>query len=100
MSMSKRILISIAVGVLATATLIVLSFTAHSFGLTSLGDALFWQNTLLQSLAPLHNIGTSTHPVYEGTPLNLLAFLASIPLGILIYSLVAYAAILEARRRV
>jgi hypothetical protein len=60
---------------------------------------LLWQNTLLQGFAPLGNMGTPEHPIYEGTPLNFLAFLASIPLSIIIYSLVAYAALSIARRR-
>jgi len=97
--MIKRILSAFAIGVLATAVLFALSFAADSFGLTSLANGLLWQNTLLQSFAPLGNIGTSQHPVYEGTPLNLLAFLASIPSSIIIYSLVAYAVLSVARRR-
>ena len=97
--MIKRILLAFAIGVLATAALFALSFAAESFGFTSLANGLLWQNTLLQSFAPLGNIGTPEHPVYEGSPLNFLAFLASIPSGIIIYSLVAYAALTMARRR-
>ena len=97
--MIKRILLAFAIGVLATAALFALSFAADSFGFTSLANAFLWQNTLLQSLAPLGNMGTSEHPVYEGTPLNFLAFLASVPLGIVIYSVMAYAVLSMVRRR-
>ena len=97
--MTKRIFLAFAIGVLVTAILFALSFAADSFGFTTLANGLLWQNTLLQGLAPLGNIGTPEHPVYEGTPLNFLAFLASIPLSIIIYSLVAYAALSIARRR-
>ena len=97
--MIRRILLTIAIGVLATAALFALSFAADSFGFTSLSNGLLWQNTLLQGFAPLGNMGTPEHPIYEGTPLNFLAFLASIPLSIIIYSLVAYAALSIARRR-
>ncbi len=44
-------------------------------------------------------MGSPEHPVYEGTPLNFLAFLASVPLGIVIYSVMAYAALSMVRRR-
>lgn len=97
--MIRRILLAIVIGVLVTAAMLVLSFAADSFGFTSLSTGLLWQNMLLQSFAPLGNMGTLEHPVYEGTPLNLLAFLASIPLGVIIYSLVAYAVLSVARRR-
>jgi hypothetical protein len=97
--MVKRILLALAIGALATVALFALSFAADSFGLTSLANGLLWQNTLLQSFAPLGNIGTSEHPFYEGSPLNLLAFFTSIPLGIIIYSVMAYAALFMVRRR-
>ncbi|MGN2253779.1 hypothetical protein ACFWZ4_10415 [Frateuria sp. GZRe12] len=77
--MIKRILLAFTIGVLATAVLFALSFAADSFGLTSLANGFLWQNTLLQGFAPLGNMGTPEHPVYEGTPLNFLAFLAGIP---------------------
>jgi hypothetical protein len=97
--MIKRILLAFAIGVLATAVLFALSFAADFFGFTSLANGLLWQNTLLQSFAPLGNMGTPEHPVYEGTPLNFLAFLASVPLGIVVYSVMAYAALSMVRRR-
>jgi len=97
--MKKRVLVAIALGVLITFALIGLALAAASAGLDSLAKVLFWQNSLLQSLAPLGNIGTVEHPVYEGTPLNFLAFLASIPLGFLIYARVAYAALSFVQRR-
>ena len=97
--MTKRIFLAFAIGVLVTAILFALSFAADSFGFTTLANGLLWQNTLLQGLAPLGNIGTPEHPVYEGTPLNLLAFLASIRLGIVIYSVMSYAALSMVRRR-
>jgi len=75
-----------------------LAFVAANANLDGLAKILFWQNSLLQSLAPLGNIGTAEHPVYEGTPLNFLAFLASIPVGIIVYSLFAYWALHRMRR--
>jgi hypothetical protein len=97
--MLKRVLLAFAVALFATGLLIGLSFVADSFGFPTIASALSWQNTLLQSYVPLGNIGTAEHPVYEGSPLNFLAFLASIPLGVAIYSLLAYATLTWARRR-
>jgi len=97
--MIKRILLAFAIGLLATGLLIGLSFAADSFGFPLLGSALFWQNTLLQGFAPLGNVGTAAHPVYEGSSLNFLAFLASIPFGVVIYSLLAYVVLAWARQR-
>ncbi|HJY05403.1 MAG TPA: hypothetical protein VJ323_03755 [Bryobacteraceae bacterium] len=97
--MIKRLMLAAAIGLLATAALFALSFAADSLGFASLARGLLWQNTLLQSFAPLGNIGTAEHPVYEGSPLNFLAFLASIPTGIFFYSLLAYAALSMAKRR-
>lgn len=59
---------------------------------------LMWQNSLLQSMTPQVNIGTPEHPIYEGTPLNVLALVASVPLGFLIYGLIAYFTLKAIRR--
>jgi hypothetical protein len=86
----RRCLLALAVGVVATLVLLALAFLADACDLDGVARALFWQNSLLQSLVPLGNMGTAEHPVYEGSPLNFLAFLASIPLGIAIYTLLAW----------
>jgi len=96
--MTKRLLVAVIIGVVTTAALMGLAFVAASADLETLAKVLFWQNSLLQSLAPLGNIGTAEHPVYEGTPLNFLAFLASIPVGIIVYSWLAYWALHRLRR--
>jgi hypothetical protein len=88
--MIRRILLAGAIGVLATAAMLALSFVTDTFGFPLLSRGLLWQNSLLQALVPLANIGTTDHPIYEGSPLNLLAFVASIPLGIIVYGVVAY----------
>ena len=97
--MIRRIMLAIAIGILVTAALIALSFASDSYGFTSLASWLFWQNSLLQGFAPLGNVGTVAHPIYEGSPLNFLAFLASIPVGVIFYSLAAYVALSVARPR-
>jgi len=94
----RKALTAIAIGTALTLALLGLAAAADSAGLAKLANALSWQNGLLQHFAPLHNIGTSERPIYEGTPINFLAFLASIPLGIFIYSLAAYVALHRFRR--
>jgi hypothetical protein len=86
----KRVFIAIAVGFLATLGLNVLAFVADTLGCALLSSVLIWPNTLLQSLTPVYNIGTAERPVMEGTPLNFLAFIGSIPLSWLVYFLITY----------
>ncbi len=78
------------IGILITLLLLAMAFGVDYLGYPKVSTALFWQNALLQSLCPTFNIGTPDHPVYEGTPLNFLAFIASIPLGFIIYGIPAY----------
>lgn len=91
--MSKRILLSFGVGILITFVFLWLAAVADNAGAESLSQTLLWQNTLLQSFVPTPNIGATSHPVHEGTPINFLAFLLSVPLGFFIYGAIAYVAI-------
>jgi uncharacterized membrane protein YagU involved in acid resistance len=84
---SIQILFAIVIGVLVTA---VTAFAASVLSSESAREILFWPNTLLQSLAPAPKIGTPDHPVYEGTPLNSVAFLVSFPFAVIFYGAVAY----------
>ena len=88
------ILLALGIGTLVTAVTAALSYLAFQTGAELVSEVLFWPNTLLQSLVPvlygLPNIGTPDHPLYEGTPVNIAAFFVSFPLGILVYSAVAY----------
>ena len=86
----RHILLAIEIGALVTAASAALAYFAHEAGAASISRALYWPNTLLQSLVPLHNIGSPEQPVYEATPLNFVAFLASFPVSVLVYSVVAY----------
>lgn len=94
----RSFLIAGLIGVLVTLLLLAGSYLADSSGHTAVAQALFWQNGLLQSSIPLHNIGTPEKPIYEGTPLNVLGFLASVPLGFLIYGFAAHLALKGLRR--
>jgi hypothetical protein len=82
--------LALGIGTLATAVTAALSYFAFQAGAELVSEILFWPNTLMQSPVPLHNIGTPENPFYEGTPVNIAAFFVSFPLGILVYSAVAY----------
>ena len=84
------ILPAFGIGVLFTALTAALSYFASQAGAELISEILFWPNTLMQSLVPLHNIGTTAHPLYEGTPLNIAAFFVSFPLAIFVYGTAAY----------
>jgi hypothetical protein len=84
------VLMSLSMGCLATFLLMAAASCAIHAGAVSVGRKLSWPNTLLQSFVLPHNIGTAEKPFYEGTPLNFAAYIASIPLSVFVYSLVAY----------
>jgi H+/gluconate symporter-like permease len=87
-------LVAMAIGTAVTLLGAAGSYLAFHAGAESLSEILLWPNTVLQNLVPvvygLPNIGTPDHPLYEGTPVNILAFFISFPLAILVYSIVAY----------
>jgi hypothetical protein len=56
----------------------------------TLANILFWQNWALESLVHHPNLGTPSHPWLEGTPVDYLAYIASYPVGLVIYSFLGY----------
>ena len=93
---SRRLAISALIGIGVTLSLLALAFLVDDI---QVSRALFWHNTLIQNTIGGYNIGTTEKPVIEGTPLNILAFLASIPLGFVIYGVIAYVVLGFVRRR-
>lgn len=83
-------LLSLAIGIAVTAVLTAAASFCFDVGAELATRFLSWPNTLLQSLVPPLNIGTAEKAFYEGTPLNILAYLASLPLSVSVYSAVAY----------
>jgi hypothetical protein len=86
------VMIAIGIGVVVAASLQMASYWAYQADAERLSAVLNWPNALLQSLVPPNDIG-SVQQQFEGTPLNLLAYLISLPLGAVAYSLVAYLAL-------
>ena len=97
--MVKSILLAAVIGALVTFLLLGMAFTADHAGFASLAHVLFWQNSLLQSLVPMGDIGTPGHQVHEGSPLNLIAFSAAFPVGVAVYGVVAFVLIHRRGRR-
>jgi hypothetical protein len=65
-----------------------------------LAHILYWQGYCLQSLVPAANLGTPEHPIYEANPMHVVAAYAGIPLGLVLYFVLALAILrLVSRRR-
>jgi hypothetical protein len=84
------ILRSLLIGIAATAALTAAASLSFDIGADVAAQILAWPNTLLQSLVTPLEIGTEERPFHEGTPLNVLAYLASFPLSLVVYSVLAY----------
>ncbi len=87
----KRWLLSFFCGLLITVALTMIAFSDSTPKNTA--RIFLWQVTLLAQGVPHGNIGTPEHPVYEGSPLDLIPVFVGVPLGIPIYTLVTYAAL-------
>jgi hypothetical protein len=92
------LLAAISIGVALTALMESAGYFAYDFGAEGLARTLTWANTLLQHAVPCNNVGTVVEPLCEGTPLNLLAYFASFPVGLAAYSVLAYALVLRRAR--
>jgi hypothetical protein len=79
---SIRKLKSVVIGVVVTGFGFVSAFLVSHTAMYKLKYILYWQGFLLETLVPTHNIGTTSHPRYEGTPLDQLAFFLGVPVGI------------------
>jgi hypothetical protein len=82
---------ALGAGVLVTVILTLASYFLFEAGATNLSTVLFWPNALLQGAAPCVKIESSVagRVLCEGTPLNEIAFLASFPLSVAVYSSIA-----------
>jgi hypothetical protein len=97
--MVKRILLAAVIGVAVTLLLIALSFTADDAGHEALSNALFWQNSLLQSLVPAPHGEAAENPFANGLPLPFVVWFASVPFGFVIYGTAAFAIIERLKKK-
>jgi hypothetical protein len=59
---------------------------------------LEWQAALFQNLIPAPNLGTAERPLYEGTPLHLVAWYVGVMLSFPMYTAGAYIALAVRQR--
>lgn len=89
---SGQIGVALVIGVAVTLVLFGLGFMFSEDNL-DLSLALYWQAWLMQSAIPCAEMGTPPAPLCESVPVNAVVFWAGIPVGIVIYTLLAYAAL-------
>ena len=87
-------------GLILTVTLTAVAFSGSVSRNTA--RILLWQCMFLAQGMPRGNIGSPEHPIYEGTPLDIIPVFVGVPLGIPIYALLTYvilAMVEKVRRR-
>jgi hypothetical protein len=97
----ELVLPAVGIGIATTILLTLASYVVDKVGLPSLSNLLSWPNSLLQITAPCFPVATdgTGRTICEGTPLNLVAFMASFPLSIVAYSAIAYFILRRRARR-
>ena len=96
--MLRHLVISIATAFVLTAIGLYAGYSTSPFWKWPF-HVLLWPSALLAAQIPLHNIGTADHPVFEGTPLHFLAFIAGSVLAFLFYALGTFGVLRVASRR-
>lgn len=87
---SQTLFTALAIGTVLTLGLFGVGFAVFETNI-DLSYTLYWQGLLLQELVPCVNLGGVA--LCESVPLNATLFWAGIPLGMIIYSALAYAAL-------
>jgi hypothetical protein len=94
----KALLQAIAIGTCVTLALFGLGFLAAERGAEGLSYALYWQSYVLYKLLPCSIIINPGEFLCENMTVAKVTFFSGIPVGIILYSAVAYV-ILRARQR-
>lgn len=89
-SRARTLVVVTGIGISVLAASYGAAFYAYEMGLEAAVRVLSWPNTALQSLVPCIPIGEPEKGMCEGSPLNLLAYVASFPVGVVAYSAAAY----------
>jgi hypothetical protein len=82
----RRAVIAFLIGVAP----VLLAITQLRSG-TAFSKLILWPAVLIGGLVPRHTIGTTDKPVYEGTPVDLLAAISGSVLSAILYSAIVYA---------
>lgn len=86
----RALVVATGIGVSVLAVSYGAAFYAYEMGSEAAARVLSWPNSALQSLVPCIPIGEPEKGMCEGSPLNLLAYVASFPVGAVVYSAAAY----------
>jgi hypothetical protein len=86
----KRIWFALLLSVSVSVAFTLMASIAAAAGYEVVTYVLVWPGYLLESFVPGVNIGTESHPLYEATPVHLVAFIAGLLLQIPIYCLPIY----------
>src|SRR2546426_465650 len=89
-SRARALVVATGIGISVLAASYGAAFYAYEMGLEAAGRVLSWPNIALQSLVPCIPIYEPDNGMCEGSPLNVLAFVASLPVGVVAYSAAAY----------
>jgi hypothetical protein len=89
-SRARALVVATGIGVSVLAVSYGAAFYAYEMGSVAAARVLSWPNTALQSLISCIPIGTPEKPFCEGSALNFLVYTTSFPLGVVVYSAVAY----------
>lgn len=89
-SRARALVVATGIGVSVLAVSYGAAFYAYEMGSEAAARVLSWPNTALQTFVPCFQIGKPEKPFCEGTPLNFLAYAASFPVGVAVYSAAAY----------
>ena len=87
---ARHALLSVFCGIALTSITALAATVAADAQFEDISQVLFWPNSLLQIVAPCHNIGSPARPMCEGSPLNVLAYFVSLPLAVIVYSALSY----------
>jgi hypothetical protein len=90
MRLVARVLLSLVSGVALALFMDWCAHVAYRSDAPLLAKILRWPNTLLEGLVPPTNIGSTEHPVFEATPVDVFLYLAGYPLGAIVYAAIAY----------
>ena len=86
---ARNLAVCVGIGVLLTAVSFGAAELADYLGGMTIARVLFWPNTLLQGFAPCVPIAVGAKTLCEGTPLNVIAIIASFPLAVVVYAVLA-----------
>lgn len=97
MRLVARVLLPLVIGMALAFLMVWFADIAQRSGASLLAKILRWPNTLLEGLVPPTNIGSTDHPVFEATPVDVFLYLAGYPLGAIVYGAIAYVVIFRRR---